>query len=446
MKRARVATGLAVAVLAAVAWTSGSASARPAHGAAARANTPVTLTFWSDYTTKRELGIFNASFSAFHKAYPWITVKSTGGMNDDKILAAITSGTPPDALLSFLPDNVGKFCTTGAWTNLNSYIQKDHLSLSVFPRAALTFSGFKGDQCSLPALADSYGLYYNTDMLRAKGIAHPPRTLSELAADAKKLTVFNPDGSIKVAGFVPFGNFYENSVTGGLVQAYGAKWFDAHGKANLAADPRWAQLLQWEKKLIDWYGYGKLQRFVAGKGDEFSTSNDFETGKVAMVYDGEWRTAFIAGDKAKVHYGTAPFPAADSAPGQWGSGFISGNLVAIPKGSKHANEAWLLIKFLATNTPNMVRLSNGLGNVPTTAASAGSSGLKPNKKFATFIKIFNNPQNTTMPITPVGSAFGTLLNNFIDSYQAGHVKDLAGGLAKVDKDTDAQLKQGGGVP
>jgi ABC-type glycerol-3-phosphate transport system substrate-binding protein len=119
--------------------------------------------------------------AAFHAKYPWITVKDTGNMNDDKILAAISSGTPPDAMLSFSPDNVGKFCATGAWQNLNDDIAKSKLGMSIFPKAALSFSGYKGNQCSLPALPDSYGLYYNKAMFKAKGIARPPRTPIEAA-------------------------------------------------------------------------------------------------------------------------------------------------------------------------------------------------------------------------------------------------------------------------
>ena len=88
----------------------------------------------------------------------------------------------------------------------------------------------------------------------------------ELAADAKKLTVRNADGSIKVAGFVPLGKYYEDSVAGGLVQAYGARWFDSSGKAQLSRDSRWTSLLKWQKSLIDWYGYDKLLRFSAVQG------------------------------------------------------------------------------------------------------------------------------------------------------------------------------------
>ena len=435
-RRLGIAVGLCALPLVAAGWTDGSSGTR-----ARTDNKPVTITFWSNYSAPHELAALQSAFDAFHAKYPWITVKGTGNMNDDKILTAISSGTPPDSLLSFSPDNVGKFCSTGAWTNLNDDIKKSNLDMSMFPKAALSFSGYKGNQCSLPALADSYGLYYNRAMFKAKGITHPPRTLSELTADAKKLTVRNADGSIKVAGFVPLGKYYEDSVTGGLVQAYGARWFDSSGKAQISRDPRWTALLKWQKSLIDWYGYSKLLRFTAGLGQEFSASNDFERGRVAMVYDGEWRTAFLASDKSKVDYGTAPFPAADSAPGQFGSGFTAGNLVAIPKGSKHPDEAWLLIKFLATDTQTMVNLSNALRNVPTTAASAASPKIKPDAKFKVFLKIFTNPKSTFAPVTEIGQAYQDLFSIFLSKWEAGKVSNLGSALQGLDKQIDDQLAQ-----
>ena len=42
-------------------------------------------------------------FDMFHEQYPWITVDVGGGFgeNDDKVLAAIRAGNPPDALMSW---------------------------------------------------------------------------------------------------------------------------------------------------------------------------------------------------------------------------------------------------------------------------------------------------------------------------------------------------------
>ena len=68
------------------------------------------------------------------------------------------------------------------------------------------------------------------------------------------------------------------------------------------------------KSLVDWYGYKNLVRFQAGLGDEFSASNAFETGKLAMNLDGEWRVAFIQAEHPKLDYGTAPMPVDDANP------------------------------------------------------------------------------------------------------------------------------------
>src|ERR671931_831591 len=163
-----------------------------------------------------------------------------------------------------------------------------------------------------------------------------------------------------------------------------------------------------------------------------------------MNLDGEWRVAFIADEHPGLNYGTAPMPVDDAHPELYGSGYINGTIIGIPRGGKHQDQAWQVVKYLTTNSHFLAQFSNLIRNVPTTKASLNSSEIKPDAHFKTFLKIFGNPKNTTFPITPIGSAFGTFFNNFIDKYQAGHVKDLSGGLKKVDKQTDAQLKQGGG--
>ena len=174
-------------------------------------------------------------------------------------------------------------------------------------------------QCSLPALADAYGLYMNTKMLKAAGFTQPPKTLSELMTMAKKLTVRNADGSLERIGLNPLFGHYE-TFSDGLRGAYGAPWFDAKGQPVLSKDPRWAAMLKWQKALVDWYGYDKLRKFTAASADEFGASNDFEIGRVAMQYDGEWRTAFIKAEHPDLQYTTAPFPAAEASRGSTARG------------------------------------------------------------------------------------------------------------------------------
>lgn len=403
--------------------------------------TPVTLKVWSAFTG-RQLTQFDHALAMFHDAYPWITVESSGAIEDQKIIAAINSGTPPDAVLSFVPDNVGKFCTSGAFISLNSIIEQDGLDMDQFVPATRSYTQYEGNQCTLPLMADARGLYYNEDMFRAAGITQPPQTFSELTADAKKLTQFNPDGSIKVAGFVPWWSYYEGNLAE-FAHQWNAQWFDANGKAAAATDPQWAAMFTWQKELVDFYGEQNLAEFVAaGQAHEWASSNDFEIGRTAMQYDGEWRVAFLESEHPELNYGTAPAPVGEGASDMFGSSLIGGNVVGIPRGSAHPGEAWLLIKYLSTNTDVLVYLTNALKNLPTTTAALDSPDLQLEPQFKMFFEIFSHPKSAFSPILASGSGYQDPMTNFGVVWQAGKVPDLQQGLQQVAQQTDDMLSLG----
>src|SRR4051794_8966979 len=398
---------------------------------------PATITLWVGFT-QRELKVFKRAVTGFEAQHPGVKVRVVGGINDDKIIAASRGGKAPDVAQSFTADNSGAFCGSGAWVDLKPYMQRDGVKDTIFPPAPRSYTQYKGTRCALPMLADAQGLYYNAAMLEKAGLSGPPKTVSQLTEYAKKLTVRNPDGSLKVVGFNPVMNWYENTPAN-FGPMFGAKWVDGDGKSSLSTDPGWQKLLKWQKDLIDWYGYDKLVKFQAGLGDEFSAQNAFEKGKVAMNVDGEWRTAFIADEAPKLNYGTAPVPVDDANPDLYGGGYTTGNIAGIPKRAQHPEQGWALLKYLATDDKAMALLSNGLRNVPTTVSSANSPALKPDPKFATFLKIYKSPHTTTTPVTASGSANQELFNSFTNKWQAGRVSDLASGLQGVDKAIDAQL-------
>jgi len=203
-------------------------------------------------------------------------------------------------------------------------------------------------------------------------------------------------------------------------------------------------MLQWQKELIDFYGHDKLVRWQAAAGDEFSPSNAFQRGKLAMNLDGEWRVAFINDEQPDLQYGTAPMPVDDEQPDLYGSGYTTGNIVGIPKTSEHRDEAWELLKYLTTDDHALAALTNGILNVPTTKTSLESPDLKLDPKFRVFLDIFSHPKTSTTPITVAGSANQEVFDAFVTKWQSGKVGDLAGGLADVDKQVDAQLQNAGG--
>ncbi len=317
--------------------------------------------------------------------------------------------------------------------------RKDHLDLSAtFPRQVLAYSRYGGRTCALPLLTDAFGLYYNKKLLAKAGYHHPPRTLSQLTAMAKKLTTYNKDGSIRVAGFVPLSTFYESAhaLQGNY---FGASWY-RQGRSVLGTDPAWVQGLNWEKKFISTIGYAKLSKFAAtlGAESEFASNNGFETGKVAMLIDGEWRVAFANADKTKVDYATAPFPVADDHPELYGSGQIGGTLIGLPAGVKHPAESWLAMRYLATNTAALNQLSDGLKNVPTTFASLRTSKFSRNPLTKPFTKILQNPHSVWKQPTTAGQVDLDLLTAFEGKWEAGQAGDLQSGLRQLAKDIDTQ--------
>jgi multiple sugar transport system substrate-binding protein len=423
----------------AVGATTGAPAAKPTED-----TTPVELTMWFPFTG-REQKALEGVLKGFQAKYPHIKVKATEAIEDGKIIQGIRSGKVPDVAISWSTDYVGFYCATGGFQDLKPFIEKDKVDLNQLSPAVRSYTEFQGKRCALPVLHDAYGLYYNKDLLSAKGFTEPPKTLSELTEMTKKLTEFNADGSIKVAGFVPSFGWYENSAVH-WAPATGAKWQDSEGKSSLASDANWSKLLTWQKELVDWYGYDKLKRFTAKLGDEWSADNAFQKGKVAIHLDGEWRTAFIKNEAPKLNYATAPMPVDEAQPNLYGGGYVSGTIVGMPKGAKNPDAAWKLIQHLAFETDALVELANGLGNIPSTTGSAASPNLEVSAQFKTFLEIAGHPATSTHPVTSSGAAYQELFAGVLEKWQAGNVSDLPKELASTDKQIDKQLEQVGVAP
>ncbi|RZU50586.1 carbohydrate ABC transporter substrate-binding protein (CUT1 family) [Krasilnikovia cinnamomea] len=398
-----------------------------------------TVELWH-FFTEREAAAIDTVVKDFEATHPKIKVTVKSGQDDSKVTQAIGAGNGPDIGLSYSTDIVGKFCASGAWVDLAPYIARDKVDLSQLNPTTRQYTEYGGKRCAMPFLADAYGLFYNRDLFAKAGIAGPPKTLDELAEDAKKLTVRNADGSLKRVGFLPLMDFYENAAAH-LAPIVGATWLTADGKSAIAADPAWKTLLTWQKSLVDWYGYDNLQKFRAGLGDEFSADNAFQKGQVAINVDAEYRLAFLADQAPKLSYGVAPLPTTD--PARYGAGYVTGNIMGIAKNAKNPEAAWELIKYLTTNDTTIVKLANSLRNIPTTTKAAADPALKVDPAFKTFMDIFANPNSSTTPPSASGPAYQETFQTFVTGWQAGKVANLDAGLAEADKQVNSVMTLGG---
>ncbi|MFE3649187.1 ABC transporter substrate-binding protein [Streptomyces sp. NPDC059122] len=405
---------------------------------------PVTLTFWHGWSNAGEVKAIDDSIARFEKIHPNITVKAVGNVSDDTMNQALRAGgsDAPDVVSSFTTNNVGQYCSSGMWADLDPFMKKTGVvKEKVFPKTLLDYTRYRGRQCALPLLADAYGLYYNEDAFKKAGITRPPHTMSELKRDAAKLTRRTKDGGYQQVGFMPNFRFYQNSPDR-LFAQWGPRYFDRNGKAQLAKDPSTREFFTTQRDLINAQGgYRATEKFRTTFGDEMSAQNAFLRQKVAMHMDGEWRGLMLKEAKAPFKWGVAPMPVPDDQADTYGRGYLTGTIAGIAHSSRHQNAAWELVKFLTVDTDQVVTFANAIHNVPSTNAALTSPKLDADPDFRTFLDIARNRHSTALPPSNNGDMYVLSLQDFAYAEEAGKVPDLDAGLRGLDAGIDADNLQ-----
>ena len=171
----------------------------------------------------------------------------------------------------------------------------------------------------------------------ASKLYKPPRTISQLASYARKLTIVNHDGSIKQLGLMP--NYNLGGGGANYFQlwgnVFGGTWYDPVHKKTTAADPHNVQALTWLANFWKTYGPSKLDRFEAGFGTYLGPNDPFARGKIAMLIDGDWWPFYVP---KGFHLGGAYLPYPDGHPALAHTSGVFGDVMLIPKGSATARK------------------------------------------------------------------------------------------------------------
>ncbi|MCD9141692.1 ABC transporter substrate-binding protein [Streptomyces albireticuli] len=417
-----------------------SGCANPSTGSAEDDPTaPVTLRFWHGWSEKNEVKAIDDSIARFRELHPNIRVKTTGNVTDATVNQALRAGggNAPDVVSSFTTDNVGQYCSSGMWADLDPFLKKSGMAKErIFPEVLLDYTRYRGKQCALPLLADSFGMYYNKDAFERAGITRPPRTMSELRRTAVRLTERTADGSYRRLGFMPDFRLYQNSPDR-LFAQWGPAYFDEDGRSRLARGGAAKDFLTTQRDMVTALGgYGALEKFRTTFGDEMSSQNAFLTGKLAMHMDGEWRGLMLDAAKPGFRWGTAPMPVPDDQADAYGRGYLTGTVAGIAHSSRHQNAAWELVRFLTADTDQVVAFANAIHNVPSTKAALASPKLARDPAFRTFLDIARHPRSVSMPPSVNGGRYIVSLRDFAYRTEAGRVPDLEKGLRRLDRQID----------
>ena len=426
-KRRRIKFGAgAVALL-----TAAPAIAIGAMAIPASASSPVSFTYWTSGWKPAEIATID---SAFDKAYPQYQAKgqyiSTSDTYFPKVIAALKTGTQPTVYTDQQPydlpivEESGKLIPlTGKMTGLTNQLYPG-IKNSLF---------YRGQQLgmALGGVGDIALFYNKTDFAQA-GIASPPTTWAQVAADAAKLT----NASAHRYGFyVPTGAAEWISYDwepvlwgdgGSLLNGNQSKaTFDS--SAGIKALSTWVNMVR-SQKVAPTASY-------AADGN-FDGPTAFASNAVAMITDGPW----LEGELPKgLSYGVAPYPAGTAG----GSTNIGIGVAALLKTTSSEDQAGLaFIRFLASPAEGAY-LTAQSGGLPSSPAQIGQPVLKQAESAQWYSVFANNLKYGQLrPLNPQWYTASSYLYTEINDAIAGKVTP-AQALSTAAHEVDQALAQNG---
>ena len=250
-----------------------------------------------------------------------------------------------------------------------------------------------------------------------------------------KLTKTSSNGDLQQVGFLPD---YEGSYLAFFAGLFGAEAFNADGtKVTVAEGGHLQKALEWEKhKFYDKFGAAKLKKFKDGFGEYDSADHPWLSGKVAMIMEGEWMTSYPKryGKGQPKDWNVAPMAVPDDMTSRYGYTAVSdGNMLVIPKGAKHVEEAWTLVRCMGTAFEQNAAMNDFVHNIDTTEGAAKFSESAKQPQVKAFNDLAAGPKAQSPHRGVVGSELIDALLKLEEEYLAGRIKDsdLGGRITTV---------------
>lgn len=334
----------------------------------------VTINFWHHYSAQSAENetLMNVLIPAFEAENPGIKVNAVShewAELHDKVLVSANSNALPDVArcdIAWLPE----FQQMGILVALDEEMPDfDEVSGQLLD-SAMSTAQIGGHYYGLALNTNSKIVFYNTAMLEAAGI-EVPATMDEWVEAVKALSGENENGQ-QVWGW------NEPALAGWnicpFIWSFGGALTDEdqtvatgyiNGPATVKAVETFAQLVQ----------DGAITGFNSG---DIPMTDGFGTGRYAMMLEGPWKSAELAGAYPDVAYGTAPIPA-----GEGGSVSVLGGEDIAMFNTANQEAAWKFMQFMTSEFAETEMAK--CGQIPVNKAALESDTVK-SADYAPFIE------------------------------------------------------------
>lgn len=343
-------------------------------GAALAEGETVTINFWHHYSAQSAENetLMNVLIPAFEAENPGIKVNAVShewAELHDKVLVSANSNALPDVArcdIAWLPE----FQKMGILVALDEEMPNFAEVSGKLLDSAMSTAIINGHYYALALNTNSKIVFYNKAMLEAAGVSIPA-TMEEWIEAVKKLSGENSKGQQvwgwnepALAGWniCPFIWSFGGALTNEdqtIATGY------INGPATVKAVETFAELVK----------AGAITGFNAG---DIPMTDGFGTGRYAMMLEGPWKSAELAGAYPDVAYGTAPIPA-----GEGGSISVLGGEDIAMFNTSNKEAAWKFMQFMTGEYAETEMAK--CGQIPVNRAALESDTVKA-ADYAPFIE------------------------------------------------------------
>ncbi|NMP23186.1 extracellular solute-binding protein [Sulfobacillus harzensis] len=316
------------------------------HSAAAQKNHVVNITYWAGHSSGALYQAVLAEVNKFNKTHPniHVTFRTTGASH--KGLAAFEAGQAPNVgMLSewIVPQLVHAHALVklNSWVTGRNGLSASQIKNDYYPVVWNDMKEPNGAQYLMPLEKKStLVIYYNKALFKRAGIAAPPKTWTQVAQDAAKITALG--SKYHGIAWTPSLRQYLDIVAANGGTIFANKTHRTHlALANPTATSVMSMIHTWIKKgwMIETSGY--------------QYQLDFGTGNVGMLIDASAGYTYDKGSVGgKFVMGGEPAPSGSAGhPYQYING---ASLAMFNVGTAAQKQAsWTFIKYMSSPTTNV---------------------------------------------------------------------------------------------
>lgn len=326
-----------------------------------------------------------------------------------KQLAAMSASTGTFDVSDNFGADVKSWAAKGILEPLDGYL--DAADLADFVPTAMEQMTYEGSTYSMPILLHTSQLISNTDILASAGVA-PPTTTDEFYDAIDKLSVVGSDGTIERLGW-GFSSEYEPLLL--LGWAGGGQWDTDAGPTP--DDPKIvAALTEFQNRYVNKYGADRIATLRSGFGDYLSDADPFYTGKLAMVFDGEWHASTAPVHAPNLKWDVNDIPVSSSSLA--GTTSLSSSTLFIPRNAQHKKEAATFVQWML-QPQQMVEFSTAMVNLPSRLSVLGDPAYADLTNFGPFLKSLNSPNLKVLGGKPYSAEYQADLTSAFDQILLG---------------------------